>query len=240
MKKKLCYVMSTVLALSICMPGGALQAIADEGATAPAAAENAQGNASTASPQEAEASSQVEDGVESSASANQAEGQEAPAPVEKAQPAPNDEQAAPDEPDASVVEGDPQADATQDSPSDEANPEGSTAKKAKAPMRAPASGSIITSASLSRTDFNDNGSVAQLTMGFSLPDGQFSAGGTSTIQLPAGFKFRTDYDFDVKSSDGATVAQAHMDAAAGTLTLTYTDYVDTHSDITPPVPSPRR
>lgn len=92
--------------------------------------------------------------------------------------------------------------------------------------------SIITSASLSTTHFNNNHSSAQLTMDFSLPDGRFASGDTSTIQLPEGFKFVADYDFDVKSSDGAAVARAHIDAAAGTMTLTYTDYVENHSDVT--------
>lgn len=92
--------------------------------------------------------------------------------------------------------------------------------------------SIITSVSLSTTHFNNNHSSAQLTMGFSLPDGRFASGDTSTIQLPEGFKFVSDYDFDVKSSDGAAVARAHIDAQAGTMTLTYTDYVENHSGVT--------
>lgn len=92
--------------------------------------------------------------------------------------------------------------------------------------------SIITSVSLSTTHFNNSHSSAQLTMGFSLPDGRFASGDTSTIQLPEGFKFVSDYDFDVKSSDGAAVARAHIDAQAGTMTLTYTDYVENHSGVT--------
>jgi hypothetical protein len=37
MRKKLCCIMSAVLALSICMPGGAMQALAQEGNGEPAA-----------------------------------------------------------------------------------------------------------------------------------------------------------------------------------------------------------
>lgn len=92
--------------------------------------------------------------------------------------------------------------------------------------------SIVTSASLSTTHFNDISSSSQLTMNFALPNGQFMQGSTSSIQLPAGFTFSTDYDFEVKASNGAPVAHAHINAAAGTLTLTYTNYVASHSDIT--------
>lgn len=96
---------------------------------------------------------------------------------------------------------------------------------------AASSGLTVTSVSLSRTDFNDNGSSSELTVGFSLPDGRFAAGDTSTIRLPDGFRFLTGYGFDVTSPDGVTVARARMDAGGGIITLTYTDYVESHSDV---------
>ena len=68
-------------------------------------------------------------------------------------------------------------------------------------------------------------------MGFKLPN-SIHKGDTSTITLPSDFTFNANLDFDVMSSDGNVVAKAHVDAATGKMTLTYTDYVESHSDIT--------
>lgn len=218
MKKKLCCIMSALLVLCICVPGGAVQAIAAEPAT--------QGAVQLSS-QEADAE-QTASASESSSQAGQAQGliEGAVSSDGEAQPASgqaNDEEAGLDSSQANMTRG---------SPAEEPAVNNLAAAIAKAILRAPAFSSIITSASLSTTTFNSNYSSAQLTMGFSLPDGRFSSGDTSTIQLPEGFKFVADYDFDVKSSAGATVARAHMDAQAGTMTLTYTDYVESHSGVT--------
>lgn len=72
----------------------------------------------------------------------------------------------------------------------------------------------------------------QLTLEFRVPDNAFHAGDTSTIQLPAGFVFYSDSTFDVTSSTGVTVAHATVTRDASTMTMTYTDYVDDHSNIT--------
>lgn len=184
------------------------------------AADAAAQDAVPSSSQEADVE-QAADASESSSEVSQEQGES-----EGAISSDEDAQSAPDSVDEEASSDGPQANATRGSP------EVPAARKANVPSRAPASGSIITSASLSTTHFNNNGTSSQLTMGFSLPNGKFSAGDTSTIQFPEGFKFVADYDFDVKSSDGATVARAHMDAQAGTMTLTYTNYVESHSDIT--------
>lgn len=218
MKKKLCCIMSALLVLCICVPGGAVQAIAAEPAT--------QGAVQLSS-QEADAE-QAASASESSSQAGQAQGliEGAVSSDEEAQPASgqtDDEKAGLDSFQANMTRG---------SPAEEPAVNNLAAAMAKAILRAPASGSIITSASLSTTHFNSSYSSAQLTMGFSLPDGEFHSGDISTIQLPVGFKFIADYDFDVKSSDGAMVARAHIDAQAGTMTLTYTNYVESHSGVT--------
>lgn len=206
--------MSVLLVLGICVPGGTVQAIAAEpAAQSPSQAANAEQTASVSedSPQVSQTQSLSEGAVNLDEEAQPASGQT------------DDEEAGLDS---------SQANATRGSPAEEPAVDNLVAAIAKAILRAPASGSIITSASLSTTTFNSNYSSAQLAMGFSLPDGRFSAGDTSTIQLPEGFRFVADYDFDVKSSDGATVARAHIDAQAGTMTLTYTDYVESHSGVT--------
>ena len=69
-------------------------------------------------------------------------------------------------------------------------------------------------------------------MNFQLPNNTIKAGDTSTITLPQGFTFNTNYEFDVFASDQSVVAHAKMDSATGKLVLTYTDYAESHSDIT--------
>ena len=218
MKKKLCCIMSALLVLCICVPGGVVRAVAAEpaaqtAAQSPSQAANAEQTASVSedSPQVSQTQSLSEGAANSDEEAQPASGQT------------DDEEAGPDS---------SQANATRGSPAEEPAVDNLVAAIAKAILRAPVSGSIITSASLSTTHFNSSYSSAQLAMNFALPDGEFHSGDISTIQLPVGFKFVADYDFDVKSSDGATVARAHMDAQAGTMTLTYTDYVESHSGVT--------
>ena len=90
---------------------------------------------------------------------------------------------------------------------------------------------IITDASVTKKELNPNDYTTQLNMGFKLPN-SIHKGDTSTITLPSDFTFNANLDFDVMSSDGNVVAKAHVDAATGKMTLTYTDYVESHSDIT--------
>ena len=89
----------------------------------------------------------------------------------------------------------------------------------------------ITSSQLAKTTIVETEGV-QLTLEFRVPDNAFHAGDTSTIQLPAGFVFYSDSTFDVTSSTGVTVAHATVTRDASTMTMTYTDYVDDHSNIT--------
>ena len=218
MKKKLCCIMSALLVLCICVPGGAVRAIAAEPAAQGAVQLSSQeadaeqaASASESSSQAGQAQDLIEGSANSDGEAQPTSGQA------------GDEEAGLDSSQANMTRG---------SPAEEPAVNNLAAALAKAILRAPASSSIITSASLSTTTFNNNYSSAQLAMNFSLPDGKFHSGDTSTIQLPTGFKFVAGYDFDVKSSGGAIVARAHIDAQAGTMTLTYTDYVESHSGVT--------
>lgn len=96
---------------------------------------------------------------------------------------------------------------------------------------------IVTSVSL--VDRNDrpvssgsNNQLLNLKLDFKLPNNKIHTGDTSTITLPDDFKFSSSTSFDVLSSDGNVVAHAVIDSATRTLKLTYTDYPQSHSDIT--------
>lgn len=91
--------------------------------------------------------------------------------------------------------------------------------------------SIVTSAELTSKTIRPN-QVVEFKMGFKLPNNAVHEGDTSTIRLPEGFAYYTDHDFDVKNPSGDVIAHAKIDKKAGTLTLTYTKYVEEHSDIT--------
>ncbi|GAB2027235.1 hypothetical protein OfM2_11380 [Lactovum odontotermitis] len=90
------------------------------------------------------------------------------------------------------------------------------------------------------TDLNGNpiaGDVNQFTdiqlnFDFALPNGSVKAGDTTTIQLSPNIRFPKGQTFDVKDANGNIIATAVVDPDTKTLTMTYTDFVETHSDIT--------
>ncbi len=71
----------------------------------------------------------------------------------------------------------------------------------------------------------------EITAGFALPNGQVHAGDYTVIQLPTSL-VPTSSDFSVQDDKGNLVANAHIDGSQKTITLTYTDYVTDHYDIT--------
>ncbi|MGT2948509.1 Ig-like domain-containing protein [Streptococcus devriesei] len=72
----------------------------------------------------------------------------------------------------------------------------------------------------------------RLNAKFSLPNKTVKQGDTTTISLPEKLRFNRSEEFEIKDKDGNTVATAKLDAATKTATLTYTDYAETHSDVT--------
>ncbi|MGX7069644.1 Cna B-type domain-containing protein, partial [Gemella bergeri] len=66
---------------------------------------------------------------------------------------------------------------------------------------------------------------------FALKDNKVHKGDTSTIKLPDELAFSTTIDFEVKDADGNLVANAVIDSATKTITLTYTDYPEKHSGV---------
>ncbi|RSX55512.1 collagen-binding protein [Bifidobacterium dolichotidis] len=90
---------------------------------------------------------------------------------------------------------------------------------------------IVTSATVA--DSSDSGTkIYSLKMNFSLPNNVHD-GDTATISLPKSFVFSQNETFNVYDASGKNiVATASMDASSRTMTLTFTKYVDSHSDIT--------
>lgn len=96
---------------------------------------------------------------------------------------------------------------------------------------------IITSISVTHDDGSPiTGSIDQwhsfkVNANFTIPNNIVKKGDTSTIKLPNEIKFFDDIDFEVKDSQGNIVANAVISATTKTVTLTYTDYVESHSDV---------
>ena len=70
-----------------------------------------------------------------------------------------------------------------------------------------------------------------IKVAYSIPNGQNpKSGDTTTIQLPDSFTGLKSEDFPIKSGNDL-VASAHYDLATNTVTLTYSSFVETKSDI---------
>lgn len=67
---------------------------------------------------------------------------------------------------------------------------------------------------------------------FSLPNNTVAAGDTTTIDFPKQLVYNSpNKSFNIVSSQGDIVAVANIDATNKKIVLTYTDYVEKHSDI---------
>ena len=73
--------------------------------------------------------------------------------------------------------------------------------------------------------------VFRLKADFELPNDTIHAGDTTVITLPDKLKFNQTASFEIKDSTGNVVANAVINGGAKTITLTYTDYTENHSDI---------
>ncbi len=89
----------------------------------------------------------------------------------------------------------------------------------------------VSNTSLSTKSISGGGTT-EFSFDFAIPNSAKS-GDTTVISLPDELNFQRNQTFNVYASDGTTVvATAVIDTTAKTLTLTYTEYVDSHDDIT--------
>ena len=97
-------------------------------------------------------------------------------------------------------------------------------------------GNIVTAIHLTDKEGNPLGTINQYTdiylrIEFNLPDNTVNSGDTSVITLPEELRLEKNMTFNVVDDTGAVVAIAQTDVANKTVTLTYTDYVENHANI---------
>lgn len=106
------------------------------------------------------------------------------------------------------------------------------------PSRAPTPSSVITEMSVSSETGGPIGTISKwqkfrVNAKFALPDNQVHANDTTVIKLPDTLQFSSmSATFELRDSENNLVANAAVSEADKTVTLTYTDYVDSHSGIT--------
>ena len=97
---------------------------------------------------------------------------------------------------------------------------------------------VITSLNLSN---NDGGTLEdgyrmwqefRINATFALPDNTVNEGDTTTITLPSEIAFGVSTAFQLKDPAGNVVANATIDGDRKTITLTYTNYAESHSNVT--------
>lgn len=95
---------------------------------------------------------------------------------------------------------------------------------------------IVTDVKLTDSQGNPLTNVTQYTdimvkIDFSLPNNQVNSGDFATISLPEELMLEKDISFNIYNSAGDLIAIAKTDKATNTVSLEFTEYVDTHSDI---------
>lgn len=107
-----------------------------------------------------------------------------------------------------------------------------------APAMAAVHNDVITEIKLTTSDLvTPIGNVTdsqqfQLVAKFSLPNNTVHEGDTTVIPVPNELELIKDETFPLKNDGGDTIGTAYVNKGNKTITITYTDYVDTHSDVT--------
>ena len=97
---------------------------------------------------------------------------------------------------------------------------------------------VITDVKLTKEDLTTPvgsigyGQQMQFVAKFSLPNNKVHTGDKTVIPVPKELEIYKKETFPVKNANGDTIANAVVDPATKTITMTYTDYVESHSDIT--------
>lgn len=73
--------------------------------------------------------------------------------------------------------------------------------------------------------------IIQVHMDWSIPNGSAQEGDTTLIDLPAELDLVNSLSFDVLDENDSVVATAVADKGSKTVLLTYTDFVETHSNV---------
>ena len=73
--------------------------------------------------------------------------------------------------------------------------------------------------------------VFRLNADFTLPDNTVKAGDVTRVKIPSNIQLMAPLSFTVKDADGNIVANGVADSSTQTVTLTYTDYPETHSGV---------
>lgn len=117
------------------------------------------------------------------------------------------------------------------------------ARTIKEPLGAVVAGSVERNGVITKIDvLLENGSgpvtggvgqwqVMQLNAEFALPNNTIKSGDTTTVALPEELRFYKTDKFPIADEAGNVIANAVADGTAKTLTLTYKDYPETHSNV---------
>lgn len=96
---------------------------------------------------------------------------------------------------------------------------------------------VITGASISDTSGNPIANpiggwkAFRVNATYTLPNNKVHQGDTTTMTLPVGFAAAQPHDFEVKAGDAVVAKGKLIDSSPVKVVLTYTDYVDNHSNI---------
>lgn len=112
----------------------------------------------------------------------------------------------------------------------------STTNQPRGPSSRKAVANIVDSISLTDSAGNPLTEVTQYTeirvnIAFSLPNNEVSNGDTSTITLPSEFMLESNITFNVTNASGDIIAVANTNTSNNAVTLTYTSFVEEHSNI---------
>lgn len=73
--------------------------------------------------------------------------------------------------------------------------------------------------------------IFRLSADFALPNGQVKKGDTTTIKIPDELMFNQTSSIEINDDEGHLIANAVFDFDNKKITLTYTDYAESHSDV---------
>ena len=112
----------------------------------------------------------------------------------------------------------------------------SNERQSRAPTPRKIISNIVDSVSITDADGNPLETVDQYTsiyvnIDFTLPNNEVMSGDQTIISLPDILDIERSFTFNVTNENGDVIAVASVNSETDTVTLTYTDFVETHSDV---------